>query len=625
METHMKALTWYCLAMRSCAGLVCLALAAATAGAQAPDSSGPSATLTITPTDIPTSGRVTMKGMAFTGDKGQVRITVTPPGGAAAVFVTTPDATAHYSLMFGGTQAEGTYQVTAQVGTGVPAKASFTATTYIIDIDEDVADNKALLQESATFVTDLKKGVDNMPDSPARTDLEAKLTSLDEQTKKLPDQSAKLAQAFEHVKQMMTANPDAGPALQPFFDHLAVLDDQSKKERTEIDKEIAESEKNLAACDMIDHATVGIKAVPEMLAIAKRPFDFAVAFFTNMAASAAPSGAEGAIRAGGKLAAGLPKAAGSTNESLAEGEIELGSETETAERIVDHIPESVRNTPAYKFVVTETKQFVPSVVDGLGESNGSLHLFNIVTKLAGDIAAYANEQLFAKYCQKFVGDFTAAMTAHFFSKNNGPNGDPVEWWTFSTAIKGKLTLRYPKAAEGKAVQLTGQFEGGATRFTYKEDVFNSALFGKMTQGGIVIHRDLPPVATDDGEGGMVNALSSPTGFYVPVTGTLVDNTITVALQPARSDFNESYTRAHTAYTVMAKTTLGLPVLGHFSLPYMNAHFILDHLVSNSTNTFTVKRVGDELVIDEKRDKTLPGPQNSATYTMDLKACNPECE
>jgi len=31
------------------------------------------------------------------------------------------------------------------------------------------------------------------------------------------------------------------------------------------------------------------------------------------------------------------------------------------------------------------------------------------------------------------------------------------------------------------------------------------------------------------------------------------------------------------------------------------------------------------VIKRNSNKTLPGKGNSATYTLDLEACNPECE
>jgi len=45
-------------------------------------------------------------------------------------------------------------------------------------------------------------------------------------TEKLPGQSATLARAFVVAKTMMTSHPSAAPALHPFFDHLAQLDER---------------------------------------------------------------------------------------------------------------------------------------------------------------------------------------------------------------------------------------------------------------------------------------------------------------------------------------------------------------------------------------------------------------
>jgi hypothetical protein len=607
-----------------------LALAACAAArdvaAQTPDTTDASATVSVAPQELAKNGTVSFTGFAYVQAGGHISVTVTPPSGAPTTLDVVPNASGRYTSTFTRTSTEGEYKVSAQAGAkGVPGHASFTVRTYLVDIDEDVADNKALLAASASFVSDLKKGVDNMPDSPARTDMESKLASLDEEVQKLPAQSAQLGKALANVKQMMTSHPDAEPALQPFFDHLDDLDARAKEERKEIDKEIAESEKSLATCDAIDHATVGLKAVPQMLTIAKRPFDFAVAFFTNMAASSAPPGAETGIRAGGKVAAGLPKAAGNSKESLAENEIEIGSESEIAERLVDHIPESLRSTPAYKFVVSETKSFLPSVVDGLGERNGSLHLFNIATKLAGDIAAYATEQLFAQYCEKFEGPFTATMEAHFFAKVQ-PDGRIPEWWSFTTTIAGTMVLRYPKSAAGKAVALSGQIEGGATRFTYKENVFDTDLFGKMIKGGIVRRADIPPAATDDASGGLVNAMTSPTSFFIPVTGQFADGKITLTLGDARYDFNPTYTVAHTTYVVSAPTTLGLPVMGHFALPYKDAHWIVYSAMDfkQAAPVLTVASGAKAMTVDHTFDTQHPGAQNMGHYTMHLTLCNPGC-
>jgi archaellum component FlaC len=495
--------------------------------------------------------------------------------------------------------------------------AHFTVRTYLIDIDEDVADNKDLLEESGNLVKAVKKEVDGVPDSPAKTDMEAKLDALDEAVKPLPDQSPHLTQALAPFKSMVTQEPDAAPALQPLYDHLSQLDDETKKGKAEIEQEIAESEKGSKTCDAIDHATQALKAVPEMIGIAKKPWEFAAAFATNMAKSELPASAGKDAQAVGDLVKKLPGAAGKPSESLAENELEMGSETEIAEKLVEHIPEPVRETPGYKFAVQETKKFVPTIVDG---TKSPIDMLDKATRLAGDVVAYANEQLFAKYCEKFEGQFTATMLAHFYSKSTG-EGKPTDWWTYSTAIKGKLVIRYPKGATGDAVTLSGQLEGGATHFTYAENVFTTDLYGAEFGPGIYRTKDVAPAATDNAEGGMVTALTSPTSFYIPVTGQYANGKITIAMGDARTDFNETYTRGHTFFVVTAQRTLGLPLLGHFSLPYTNARFILNHVVNGD---YTVETKGKTMVIEKIDHQERPANQNLAIYTINLKACNPAC-
>jgi hypothetical protein len=595
-----------------------LALPASRVSAQAPDPTEPSVTLTVTPGEIPANGTITLAGLGYPQKGVPVSIVVTNPTGVTSTLSATPDKSGRYSATFRQTSATGGYTVSARIGAkGVPAVGAFTVRTYLIDIDDDVADNKKFLEEGADFVAAVKKGVDNLPDSPARTEMETKLDALDDQTKQFADQATHLGAALDHYKSLVSQNPDAATILQPFFDHLAQLDEQERAQTKQYAAEIQESERNLQTCDAIDHATTGLKAVPEMIAAIKKPYDFVLNFTINMAKSSVPSTATTAAGAVGTLVKDLPTAAGSPTESLAENEIDLGSESEIAEKIVSHIPKALRETPAYAFVVKETKSFVPDVVDG---TKGPLDVFDKATKLAGDVIAYANEQLFAKYCEKFEGKFTATMTAHFFSKPNA-QGVFVEWWTYSTTIQGLLTLRYPKSAEGRAVALSGQYEGGATRFTYKEDVFNDAIYGKMARGGRVELVDVAPAAVDDASGGMVNDVVSPTSFFVPVTGQMADGKVTLVLGDARSDFDDAYARAHTVYVVFAPSTLMLPVVGHFSLPYTNAHFILDHI---GKGDFAVTQTGESMTLARTQDKTLPGPGNRAEYTIDLKACNPAC-
>jgi hypothetical protein len=619
--------------------IACIALASSEALAQAPDPNAPATTLTIAPASIPVNGRVTLSGLAVPGMNAQVRLTVTAPGGGPGVFVTTPDAKGRYSFTYGGTKTQGTYRVTAQLGAnGAAAQGTFTVKTYLINFNEAVAKNKALLVADSTLVADIKKAVDNLPDSPAREDMSKKLDPLEKAVDKAPAQSAKLADALQHFKQLTETHPETLPFVQPVFDHLSQLSDEAVKTTAQIDAEIKGSESGGKDCDQMDHMTQSLKAVPEAFSQALEPFDFILGFSKNLANQVLPAGSGAMVNAAGEaadLAHGLNEAREGEDAadaweaaqvvaktSLAKNEIETGLETEYGEKLANSIPASLKSNPGYKLAVSEIKTFLPQIIAGNVEPAS---LFKMGAKLASDALAFGSEQLFAKFCKKFEGDFTATMTAHFYTKGNGDDGMPVEWWTYSTAIKGKMTLRYPKAAEGNAVQLTGQFEGGATKFTYKEDVFNSIIFGRIAKGGVLHKVDVAPVATDNGEGGVMNSLTSATSFYVPLTGQMVGDKITVALQPARADFSESYTQAHTVYAIAAPTTLGLPIWGHFALPYTNAHFIFDHLVSGTYNTFDVKRVGEKMIIERHDDKTLRGAGNSATYTFELKACNPECE
>jgi hypothetical protein len=634
----------------ACIAIACVPLGASAARAQAPAPGDADVTLTVTPTDIPTNARVTITGLGVPEGNAQIRITITPPGAQPAVFVTTPDPNGHYTFVFGGTQSQGTYQVSAQLGTqGTPAKASFTAKTYLIDIDEDVADNKDLLGQDSSVVAIFKKAVDNVPTSPVKEDMEKKLDALEKITDQAPAQSQQLEKVLAPFKQLVSSHPETLPIIQPVFDHLSELGDEASKTSEQIKAEIDGSKKAGNDCDQIDEATQSLKAVPEAFGIAFEPFDFVLGFAKALGSQVVPPGVANAAANAADLAHSLneahegedaadawKKVQTSAKTALGKNELETGLETEYGEKLANAIPASIKSSPAYKLAVQEVKKFLPQIVAGNTEPK---KLFQMGTKLASDAIAFGTDQLFSSFCQRFEGEFTATMTAHFFSTTNNGNAPvdrdgtihstnsnlPIEWWTYSTAIKGKMTLRYPKGAEGNAVQLSGQFEGGATRFTYKEDVFYSKLFGRMIPGGIVHKVDVPPLATDNAEGGVVSSLTSPTSFYVPVTGTLVGNTITLTLQPARSDFIDSYARAHTVYAVVAPTTIGIPVWGHFSLPYTNAHFIIDHILANGNNTLDVARDGEKLVIKRNSDKTLPGNGNSATYTLDLKACNPECE
>lgn len=613
---------------------------ASQAHAQAPDPNDPGFTLVVAPTTIPTNGRVTLSGLGIPDPHLQIHITITGPSGTPSTLLTSPAANGRYSIGFGGTQAQGKYTVTAQFGTeGKLLHGEFTVKTYLINFNENIEKSKALLVADSSLVEHLKKALDNISGSPTKEDMSKKLDELKKQTDKGPAQAASLAKITQPFVQLVQSHPETMPFVQPLFNHLNALSEEATKTTQQINAEIEGSKTKLNDCDQIDHMTESLKTVPEAFSAALEPFDFILGFARNIANQVAPPGSGSAVNAAAEAAdlahslndarkgednaESWEKAQVAAKTALAKNEIETGMETKYGEKLAASIPASLKSNPGYKLAVSEIKKFLPQLVAGNAEPQ---KLFQMGSKLASDILAFGSNQLFSKFCQKFAGEFTATMTAHFFSTSSGADGIPVEWWTFSTAIKGRMTLRYPKAASSTAVQLSGQLEGGATKFTYKEDVFNTVLFGRMMKGGVVHKIDLAPVATDNGEGGAFNGMTSATSFYIPLSGTLVGNKIVVTMEPSRADFNQAYTKAHTVYAVIAPTTLGLPVWGHFELPYMNAHFIFEHLIKDGDDhRFAVERKGDKMIIERKQDKTLPGNGNSATYTLELKACNPECQ
>ncbi|MEO7039313.1 MAG: hypothetical protein ABI446_06685 [Gemmatimonadaceae bacterium] len=216
--------------LRHLVSLFALALASPLS-AQAPSADDPPVTLTVVPSSIAKGGHVTLSGLAYAQPGVPVQLSIALPTGAPTVLTVTPDAKGRYSAIFAQTGTEGEYRISATQGKSTAATGDFKVQSVTLDIDEDVADNKALLGQPADLVKAVKAAVDNVPDSPAKTDMEAKLDQLTDQVKQLPDQSAKLAQALAPYKQMVTSNPDAAAILQPMFDHLAQLDDEEKKSR----------------------------------------------------------------------------------------------------------------------------------------------------------------------------------------------------------------------------------------------------------------------------------------------------------------------------------------------------------------------------------------------------------
>lgn len=537
----------------------------------------PDVTVAATPGSVPVGGAVRLTGTCYPQPGVPVILVVTPPGDAkdpavAAASTTlnaTPAAGGDYSVSFAKTQKAGLYAVSARMGTqGASATTQFAVRPLGQVLDDVPKQERKLTTDTVVLIDTAVGAITNLPDSPARTQLLANLSKLGAQTKQLPDQSAKLATALQPFKQLASDHPETGPTLQPLFDKLDGWNGQAQKADDQLQAQIAQTRQKLASCDRLDQTIEALKAVSAALNFAGEPFKILFNFENDFVASRAPAA----------------------------------------------LPGSLANDSNAKFAVSEAAKFAPTV---LGAVSGPVGMFGIAAGLITDAITQAEQNAFDKYCQKFEGPFTARMEARFYAA--GHVNDP--WWTYSIDIAGKLVLRYPKDAAGKAVALTGQFEGGATRFTYDEEVWKNSDLFKLVKGGIVAKRDQAPIATPhlDYEGSLFGAYSSPTSFYIPVSGQFANGRITFKLENARTDFNAAYTQAHTFYVVVSLYAL-VPVPGHFSLPYKDAHWVLDHY----TFDYPVTQTANSMFIQKHDEQSRPTNGTKAYYTLDLKACNPGC-
>ncbi len=185
------------------------------------------------------------------------------------MLVAPQDKNGNYAITFGATKSQGLYKVSAQAGAkSGPALAEFTVHTYVeLDIDDAVADNKSFLEDMDKLVTAVKKeGATVCRILPPRRRWRPSSTRSTRPRSRSPIRRRTsrprcgAVQDHGHSKQ-----PDAEETLQPMFDHLSQLDDQMKKSKVELEREIEESQKGSQTCDAIDHATQALKAIPDMI------------------------------------------------------------------------------------------------------------------------------------------------------------------------------------------------------------------------------------------------------------------------------------------------------------------------------------------------------------------------
>jgi hypothetical protein len=248
-----------------------------------------------------------------------------------------------------------------------------------------------------------------------------------------------------------------------------------------------------------------------------------------------------------------------------------------------------------------------------------------------DLSSLFLKGYYGKFCERLEGPLTAKMVGQIEH-----NGTP--YWKFTVGLKGKLVLRHAKTEPGMAVRVRGQFIGFGTDFAIFEDIVNVLFADTVKQNrAITFHKVTTPVVNiiqDElnallaPQGAAAQTLASPTGFYVPVEGDLLKDTLTLRIQPARFDFKEDLVAARAMYFLIGPA--GAEFINQ-PFPYKNAHFVITHALNAEDSAKAELRV---TVDSAKKTTTISGEfkrdfENkdagaTATYTMSVKACNPVC-
>jgi hypothetical protein len=122
----------------------------------------------------------------------------------------------------------------------------------------------------------------------------------------------------------------------------------------------------------------------------------------------------------------------------------------------------------------------------------------------------------------------------------------------------------------------------------------------------------------------------PADFKIPVTGTMEKSSIRLTLGQAVHDFEEDVMKMRAKYLIFSMMTLA-PIFQEIDFPpYKNARFILMRVFEGEQVEFPIKTGGNSMEISKAFAPPPHGgavgnrSQATATYELNVKACNPGC-
>ena len=264
------------------------------------------------------------------------------------------------------------------------------------------------------------------------------------------------------------------------------------------------------------------------------------------------------------------------------------------------------------------------------------------SKVANGVVAFATTRVFEQYCQTFQGPITGSISAEFMT------GGGSIWWQYSIAISGQLTLRYPANAKGEVIPLTGEFVGNATEIKSWDNAV-PVLFPELAQGTVFRTLRVEPIALNtvpgvfaknfggssdasmpdlnpvksiiDQGGTVVQGVTTPAFFRVPVRADLREKTLRLELMPAAVDFDDLRVKV---VQIMLPVLSLWPEVIDYALPYKGAHFIMLRALGDGIVEFDVERKGKAMSIKRTFDREKGNAEARGVYSLSVTACNPAC-
>jgi hypothetical protein len=261
------------------------------------------------------------------------------------------------------------------------------------------------------------------------------------------------------------------------------------------------------------------------------------------------------------------------------------------------------------------------VPSGGDKPSASATAIGMVPGLAYDLAGYFVGGLFDQYCERFAGPFQGTFHVDFLNDEGEP------WWRYDVQITGRLDLRYAKSAAGGPIRMSGEFYGTGTRFTLWERNLQN-LNKKLMAGAVTFKKYITPTGAPflEFEGRYIGAFG-PLAFFVPVEGELLDSTLTLRIQEAKTDFHG--VSALGIYVIASPRTMGYPVVLTTPFPYTGARSIIRKSLDGETSPVVLRvrldRAGKKMSIDSTAVRNrVQGDGFLYNTKLTLRACNPEC-